>query len=717
MTADARREAVAADLDQYYAGLWGLALIPVRQRDKIPLEKNWNAEAAKRWRNGVDRDAHLARAANWIGQGGNLGLALPVGVVALDADTPEAVGRLDAALPDAPMQETAKGAHFIVRVPENANIQASVGVEIGDIRVDVRVGGRSQIVVAPSVHASGALYTWKRELPADMSELPPCPPLILEAISRKQQRQGNGEATADEEIAEGQRNATLTSLAGTMRRRGMTAQAIEAALLVMNARRCQPPLADVEVRAIARSVARYEPAGEQGEHRGENFTDLGNARRLVRLHRQDLRFVHACEKWLLWDRRRWAIDADAEIMRRAKATVATIYEEASREEDPGIRKAIASHAQRSESEPRLRAMISLAASEPGIPIRPDQLDQDPWALNVLNGTVDLRTGKLRAHSRRDLITKLVPVTYCPSAESPRWREHLGRVIPDDEVRAFLQRAVGYSLTALTVEQVLFILWGSGANGKSITMETLLELLGDYACKTPSETLLARREGTIPNDVARLQGARFVSSVEMEEGRRLAESRIKELTGGDTVAARFMRAEFFEFRPVCKIWMATNHKPVVRGTDLAIWRRLRLIPFTVTIPEDEQDLYFLEKLRAELPGVLAWAVRGCLEWQRDGLNPPDAVLLATETYRVEQDTVGAFFDECCILAVGKWVFAGELYQAYGAWCEQNGEKPITRKALAARLVERGCESDRQGRGGKRGWRGISLRDGGGWRVVA
>jgi putative DNA primase/helicase len=579
-----------------------------------------------------------------------------------------------------------------------------------DVEVDLR-GQGAQIVVAPSVHASGAAYTWKRELPPKVEDLPPCPPLILEAIPRKQEQQGDGDGTSDEEIREGQRNSALASLAGTMRRRGMSSEGIEAALLAENERRCNPPLFDDEVRAIARSVGRYKPAEDRGDQELEHLTDLGNARRLARLHGHDLHFVHAWGKWIVWNGQRWIVDADGEIMRRATATVTTIYEEASRTTDADARKAIASHARKSESESRLKATISLATSVPGIPILPDELDQDPWSLNVLNGTLNLQTGELRPHDRDDRITKLVPVVYDPAAPARLWNAHLERVLPDAKLREFFQRAVGYSLTGLTVEQVMFILWGSGANGKSVTVETILGTLGDYACKTPSETLLTRREGTIPNDVARLQGARFVSSVEMEEGRRLAESRIKELTGGDTVTARFMRAEFFDFRPVCKLWMATNHKPEVRGTDLAIWRRLRLVPFTVTIPESERDQHLLEKLRSELPGILAWAVEGCLAWQRGGLNPAEAVLLATRTYREEEDVLGAFLEERCIMGGGHWVFSGALYRAYGSWCESNGEKPISQKALAAKLGERGCESDRKGHGGRRVWRGIGLRDDG------
>lgn len=459
---------------------------------------------------------------------------------------------------------------------------------------------------------------------------------------------------------------------------------------------------------VLEMAAQASPVTADG---AENFTDTGNARRLARLHGDDLLHCHPWRRWLVYGGGRWALDETGEVMRRAQATASALLIQASNaigEE----REKLTRHALSLESDRNLRAMISLAAAQPGIPVRPEDLDAAPWMLNVANGIIDLRTGELLPHDRAALLTKLAPVEFDPSATAPLWKAHLERVLPDPEVRAFLQRAVGYSLTGVTTEQVLFLMWGGGANGKSVTTEAIFEVLGDYALKTPAETLLARRGDSIPNDIARLRGARFVSAVELEEGRRLAESRVKELTGGDTVSARFMRAEYFDFRPVCKLWISTNHKPAVRGTDEAIWRRLRLIDFTVTIPEPERDLRLQEKLRSELPGILAWAVEGCLAWQQGGLRAPAAVLMATATYREDQDVLGAFLEERCVLGAGHWTFTDALYQAYREWTEANGERAISQKALATRLAERGCSSDRKGHGGRRTWHGIGLLKGDG-----
>jgi putative DNA primase/helicase len=438
-------------------------------------------------------------------------------------------------------------------------------------------------------------------------------------------------------------------------------------------------------------------------------TDTGNAERLTRKNGADLRYVHSWGKWLAWDGGRFAIDQTGEIDRRAKETVRAMYEEAAKLEDPEERKRLAIWARRSESAARRDAMIQLSRSEPRIPVCHEQLDADPWVLNVMNGTINLRTGELQPHRRADLITKLAPVIYDQDATAPTWAGFLERVLPDAEVRSFVQRAMGYSMTGLTGEQVLFLLWGSGANGKSTFVETIMALLGDYALKTPAETLLAKRDTGIPNDVAALRGARFVAAVESEEGRRLAEVRVKELTGGDTIAARFMRAEWFTFRPVCKLFLATNHKPQVRGTDLAIWRRIRLVPFAVTIPAAERNPSLPEKLRAELPGIMAWAVAGCLEWQAKGLMPPTDVTEATAAYRAEQDVLGAFLDDRCAFGSTYEVTSAALYHAYREWAEAAGEKPITQKALAAMLSERAYEQVRIGHARTRGWRGLGLLD--------
>src|SRR5215217_5920695 len=403
---------------------------------------------------------------------------------------------------------------------------------------------------------------------------------------------------------------------------------------------------------------------------------------------------------------RWERDDAGRVHRLAKERVRGIYREASDAEDEDRRKALAKHATASESETRIRAMIELAKSE--VPISPDKLDADPWLLNVLNGTIDLRTGELREHRREDLITKLAPVEYDPQAKAPTWEVFLGRVLPSEDLRGFVQRAAGYSATGGTSEQCLFIHHGPGANGKSTFQETITAALGDYAMRTPTETLLVKRSGGVPNDVARLKGARFVTASETEEGRRLAESLVKDLTGQDTISARFMWAEWFDFKPTHALHLSTNHKPEIRGTDPAIWRRIRLIPWAVTIPPAEQDRKLAEKLREELPGVLAWIVRGCLEWQREGLQAPEEVRQATKAYRTEMDILAAFLADCCLRDEDEDAFAGELWGAWKRWCEETGEQAGSQKRFGGRLAERGFLNHRDSKTGRKVWSGLSLR---------
>jgi putative DNA primase/helicase len=442
---------------------------------------------------------------------------------------------------------------------------------------------------------------------------------------------------------------------------------------------------------------------------GRHLTDMGNAERFAILHGRDLRYSHTFDRWYIWDGARFAEDDAGRIAARAKETVRAIYAEAAAEPDDKRRDQLSKHARQSESAQRIAAMITLARSEPGIPVRVDDLDRDPWRLNVRNGTIDLRTGQLAPHNQRDLITKLAPVTYDPSATCPRFLAFLRRVMGDDDALvAFLQRAVGYSLTGVTLERILLILYGEGKNGKSTLLEVIRSVLGDYAMRTPTETLLAKRDsGGIPNDIARLRGLRFVSASEAEEGQRLAEAKIKDLTGGDTISARFMRGEFFDFLPTFKLWFSTNHKPVIRGTDRAIWDRIRLVPFLVRIPDDEQDKQLRDKLLAEASGILAWAVQGCLDWQRAGLGESEAITTATEGYRAEMDVIGRFIDDCCVTTATATATAGELYAAYQHWCDANGERPITQTAMGKRLAERGFDSARLGKAGTRTWLGIGL----------
>lgn len=438
------------------------------------------------------------------------------------------------------------------------------------------------------------------------------------------------------------------------------------------------------------------------------LTGVGNGERFADEHRGDVHFVHGFSKWYQWDGRRFAPDDMGSMVQRAKLTARGILAEALEATEPEAKRALATHSIRTESERGIREMLALGATEPGIPKRPAEFDADPYLFNVENGTIDLRTGALLPHRRSDLITKLAPIAYDPQATCPTWLAFLDRILGSDaELFGFLWRAIGYSLTGLTVEQVLFLLCGGGQNGKSTLLELLRDLLGEYAQQADPSLFLERKNDSGPrNDVARLQGARMVGAVETAEGQRLAEGLVKQLTGGDTITARYLHQEYFEFKPQAKFWLGTNHRPAVRGTDLAIWRRIRLIPFGVTIPENERDGTLPVKLRAELPGILRWAIDGCALWRHDGLRAPEVVCAATEVYRTEMDVLGAFLDECCTVGSTLNAESGALYDAYTAWCARTGERAASKRAIGLRLQERGFEPFR-GTGGVRRWRGLWL----------
>ncbi|MEX1096750.1 MAG: phage/plasmid primase, P4 family [Planctomycetales bacterium] len=378
--------------------------------------------------------------------------------------------------------------------------------------------------------------------------------------------------------------------------------------------------------------------------------------------------------------------------------------------DAEERETLRRHAVASEQASRIAAMLALARSEPGVAIRPDDLDRDPWLLNCANGTLDLRTGTLRPHRPEDLISRCLRTEFAPEADSdcPRWRAFLRRILDGNtDLTGFVQRAIGYTLTGSTSERCMFILYGSGANGKSTCIEALRLLLGDgYASRTPTQTLLAKRGDTIPNDVARLRGVRLVTASETGDGQRLDEALVKDLTGGDRIVARFMRGEWFEFSPNFKIFLSTNHKPRVAGNDDAIWDRLRLVPFLTRIPEEERQPMdrMLAGFEAELPGILNWAVQGCLDWQRRGLGEPPEVRMATADYRDEMDVLGEFLSECCLLRREARVSSHELYDEYKRWAIDVGERVLSQKRFSLGMEHRGKQL---------GFRKQHTRDGKSW----
>jgi putative DNA primase/helicase len=453
----------------------------------------------------------------------------------------------------------------------------------------------------------------------------------------------------------------------------------------------------------------------------EHQTDLGNARRVVRQHGADLRFCHPTRRWLVWDGARWAEDTTAEAVRYVKQTQAELYRttaEAIRQlgdvgDDEKRKRQLAAlaatlkHALKWEEAKRIASCLELAQSEPGIPVLPGDLDTDRMLLNVLNGTIDLRTGQLRPHRREDLITKLARVSYDPAAECPLWERSLARWADHNEgLITYLQRVVGYGMTADVSEQLLWLFYGPGANGKSTFLLLLLALLGDYAMQAVADLLMAKKHEAHPTERADLFGKRLVATIETEEGKRMAEALMKQLTGGDKVRARRMRQDFFEFSPTHKIILCANHKPVVRGTDHAVWRRIKLVPWTQTITDEEKDKALPDKLKGELPGILNWALRGCLDWQKEGLGEPDEVRQATAEYQAEQDTVAKFLAECCLRVAQARVKVSALYEAYGRW---SGDKLTTQPEFNERLRAKGFDSKRSKNGYF--WYDLALADAG------
>lgn len=438
------------------------------------------------------------------------------------------------------------------------------------------------------------------------------------------------------------------------------------------------------------------------------FTDVANARRFVARHGQNVRYCYPWRSWLHWTGLRWSLDQTGTAMRLAKDSVIQLLHSVHRELDQAIRQAHSSGAkpkldqidemldwaEKSHDIARLNALLDLARSEEGIPLLPADLDRDSWLLNCRNGTIDLRTGELREHCRSDLLTKLAPVAYDPTATAPTWMNFLNRIFAGNyDLIGYLKRAVGYSLTGDVSEQCLFFLYGDGANGKSTFLGAVQHVMGDYALQAVSDLLLAKQREQHPTERADLFGRRFVATIELDDGKKLAEALMKQLTGGDKIRARFMRKDFFEFDPTHKIFLAANHKPTIRGTDHANWRRIKLVPFSVTISDQDRDPHLLDKLKAEAAGILRWMVEGCLAWKLDGLGEPDEVRQATAEYRAEQDVVGRFLQERCCTGPDYRIRASDLYRDFTTWRENGGERiEMTQTAFGRTLTAKHFDRD-------------------------
>ncbi len=580
---------------------------------------------------------------------------------------------------------TPSGGRHLYYVTSGKTINSKTRILPG---IDIKAEGG--YVVAPGSVIDGKKYEWLEPETSPIS-FPEC---LLEITSKPASEPKLEEGVI---IPEGERNAKLTSIAGSLRRRGIERDEILAVLKIINQSRCRPPLSDRELEKIASSISRYQP---DNEPLPPELSEDALALEFTKQHSENWRYVANWGSWLHWDGRRWqrestlkAYDLARQVCRNAACRAPT----------PKSGSKIASASTVSAVEKLARADRRHASTT-------EQWDRDVYVLNTPAGEVDLRTGQINIHNRLSYLTKITNASLAPpQTPAPLWQKFLDEITNHDrELQLYLARVVGYALTGVTSEHALFFLYGTGANGKSVFLNTISTILGDYAASAPVDTFLENRTEKHPTDLAGLRGARLVTSVEIERGRRWAESKIKLLTGGDKISARFMRQDFFEYKPQFKIIIAGNNKPAIRDIDEAMKRRLHLIPFTVTIPPEQRDKTLQEKLLEERDAILRWAVDGCLEWQRIGLKPPECVVSATEEYFESEDYLGRWLEEECIIEKNISGLTDELFESWKLWAEKNNEIVGSKRRFSDELNKRGFKRARFGREQKRGFYGIGLK---------
>jgi putative DNA primase/helicase len=477
------------------------------------------------------------------------------------------------------------------------------------------------------------------------------------------------------------------------------------------------------------------PSNEELAEHAPRATDSANADAFVSEHGRGYLFVAEWESWLAWNGRHWErIGAKGRVLHaamltaraahyRTKGKIAELEAEqhqhllaGKKDEDLDARikhqRQLLKWFEQSQNASRLEAVARLLETRLVVALR--DLDRDPWLLNVANGTIDLRKAELYPHAPADLITQLADVEWDDAATCPTWNDFVWESMGGSlELMLYLQRLVGYAITGLTTEHILAFFYGVGRNGKSTFVQAIRSMLGEYACAAPRDLLFEDRHGQRhPEEIARLYGKRLAVCAEVGEHVTVDEAKVKDLTGGDAVSCRRMRENSWDLVPTHTLFLAGNHKPTVRGDDLGIWRRIRLVPWNVTVDEGHIDRDLPAKLAAERSGILRWAVNGCLEWQRLGLVEPEAVLAATREYREESDVLGEFLASYVVFGAKERCAREELRKRYEAWCEESGHRPVGARKLGQRLREKGCEATgvRVGMHVKNGWRGCRMKTG-------
>lgn len=591
--------------------------------------------------------------------------------------------KLRRSLTASPVAKTPRGGyHYYVLADER--IRTRAGVVRG---LDYR-GEGGYIVAPPSATARGA-YTWTNYRP-DNIELEELPGFLEQELGNQALLQ----AIADAES--GTRNATGFKLACQLRDRGVDLEAAWDYFSFYQSIVTAPedPYTEEEARRsldLAYSQESRDPPGQVERHMLR--TDLGNGRLFAQRYATHLRYVEEWSSWMYWTGSIWE-SSDVYARACAQETVDHLYKEALRVPDLNERDAAIKHALASQRSSRIDGMLREAHAQSHITVRADLFDTRPGLLNLANGTYELRTNELREPDRNDHLTLVTPVVYDPTADCPLWKKFvLWTQGGDQEMADFIQTAIGYTLAGDPVEQKLFFLYGTGENGKSTFATTLRELFGPYGQRIRSDTLMAKqRTNRDQEDLVSIKGRRFVVATEIDDGYAWSEALVKDLTGGESIKAYRLYERSIEFMPTHVVWVYGNHKPTVRGTDHAIWRRFVLIPFEQKVAEEDKDKYLGTKLRAELSGILNWALEGYRRWAASGLPKPGRIAHAVQNYRESQDILGQMLDEKFLLVPGddKVFIKGELaYATYEQFCELMGVKrPLGYNKFVGELEHRG-----------------------------
>jgi putative DNA primase/helicase len=717
----------------FYVRHLGWRVLPLKPKDKVPL-----GSCVPHGCKDASQDPEQVRSWWTAHPDANVGIATGAGSGIFVVDVDGAAGEnalmglqdQHEELPDTLVGLTGGGGRHLLFQHPGTSVGNKVALrEHLDIRGD---GG--YIVAPPSVHPNGNSYAWDGK-PTDPVATPP--KWLLDLIGRPRERRSPQQhAEEARKIGAGEgRNHYLTKVGGTLRREGLDQDALREALQAVNATRCDPPLPDAEVGKIAWSLARYalppeatKPPQQQAQQPGpassgprppEGFlehplADAGNAERLLALYRARLRFCQESGHWLTWNGRTWE-RGQAAAQELAKNTGRQLLVAAAGIADDDRRKILIKWATQSMNEPRVRRMLALASSDPSVRVRIDQLDANPAALATPSGILELDIRELREPQPEDLVTLSTAARYRPGARLELWERFIYEATGGDaELAAFLQRAAGYSVSGDNSEEVLFFCYGPTAGGKSTFLEALKAALGSYAATADFEAFLERSHVGGPRpELARLRGKRFVASVEVDDGKKLASGLVKLLTGGDTICVRELYRSEFEFRPAFKLWLAANDPPNVRHEDAALWRRVLRVPFDHSVPPERRDPTVKATLRDPHqagPAVLAWAVEGWRSYRERGLDVPESVRRCTDAYRTEMDPLRGFFEDCVFEGEGLWVASRELRGALDAWCAENRETPIRSGKTLARLLRGRGMKDRKV-AGERGWEGLTLNDSG------